>query len=65
MHILARSELLNKSYTYDAIMLDVVQPSPPGVHHKSIHQASIASIDTNVPKLLLVLFDHKWRIEHS
>jgi len=41
------------------------QPNPPGVHHKSILQASNLHFDTNVAKLQLVLFCRKRRIEHS
>ena len=65
MHILARSKLFNQTLTYDAIMLEVLQPSPPYAHHKSKHPASIASIYTSVPKLQHVLCGHKWRTEHS
>lgn len=65
MHILACSESLDERHAYDAIMLHVVHPSPSGVHHKSKHLASIALTDTNVPKPLLVLVGHRWRIEHS
>ena len=65
MHILARSKLFNQTLTYDAIMLEILQPSPPYAHHKSIHPASKLHFDTNVAKLQLVLCGHKWRIEHS
>jgi len=39
MHILARSKFLEKALTYDAIMLEMLQPSPPYAHHKSKHLA--------------------------
>lgn len=64
MHIFARSEPLQEAYTYDAIMTER-HSIHSGVRHRSKRLASIAWIDTSVPKLQLVLFGHRWRIEHS
>ena len=67
MHVFARAELIEQVLAYVTIMLQMfwLQANHSYGRHKSTPEAWIIYFDTSVPTQLLVLFGHKWRIEHS
>ena len=67
MHVFARAELVDKRQAHPAIMLQMfwLQANHSYGRHKSTPLAWMLYFDTSVPTLLLVLFGHRWRIEHS